>query len=60
MFFTIDLPLFVIFCILEQYCFLSFISFVLRHLCPVLTERTRKKVFVDNEAPKGSQDEGFN
>ena len=26
-------------CILEQYCFLSFISFVLHHPCPVPTKR---------------------
>ena len=28
-------PLFVSHCILVQYCFLSFVSIILRHLCPV-------------------------
>ena len=28
-------PLFVSHCILVQHCFLSFVSIVLRHLCPV-------------------------
>ena len=33
-------PLFVSHCILVQYCFLSFVSIILRHLCPVHQVRT--------------------
>ena len=34
-------PLFVSHCILVQYCFLSFVSIILRHLCPAHQVRTR-------------------
>ena len=34
-------PLFVSHCILVQYCFLSFISIILRHMCPVHQVRAR-------------------
>ena len=33
-------PLFVSHCILVQYCFLSFVSIILRHLCPIHQVRT--------------------
>ena len=34
-------PLFVSHCILVQYCFLSFVSIILRHLCPVHQVRAK-------------------
>ena len=36
----IVLPLHLVLCILEQYCILSFISFVLHHLSPLPVEGT--------------------